>query len=308
MPLVSVIIPSYNHSRFIKEAIDSVLNQTHQNIELIVVDDGSTDDSLIYLSSVNDPRFFLIKQKNKGAHEAINRGLKKSKGKFIAILNSDDIYHKDRIEKCLANFGKDTGMVCSWIRLIDNEGKSLGIKKGWNNMLPWSLETRNITKRSLNEFNVNLILSNFIATTSNVIFTRKVYELVGGMKSFRFAHDWDFFLRVASSFECKIISKSLLSYRIHPANTISSNRRWMLYEICLIFAAHLKSILSKKIKDDRELLSFLMDSINTQGNNNILLALILYLQVFKSKNKSDNVESLLRNHHLRDFFMDHIKE
>ena len=226
MELVSVIIPSYNHSIYIKEAVESVLNQTYQKIELIVVDDGSSDDSLNYLSSVTDPRFILIKQKNKGAHIAINNGLKRSKGKFIAILNSDDIYRKDRIKKCVAKFDKDTGMICSWINVIDESGKNLGIKKGWKNMLPWDIDTCSLSKSRLKQFNINLILSNFIATTSNVIFTRTVYNRIGGMKNLRFTHDWDFFLRVALSFKCKIIPEALVSYRIHSKNTISSNRKF----------------------------------------------------------------------------------
>ena len=75
MSLVSVVIPSYNHEKFIRQAVESVLAQSHADLELIVVNDGSSDRSLEYLRSVRDSRFLLIEQANAGAHNAINKGL-----------------------------------------------------------------------------------------------------------------------------------------------------------------------------------------------------------------------------------------
>src|SRR3954468_5593366 len=101
-PLVSVIIPLYNHERFVAQAIRSVWAQTYPHLELIVIDDGSTDGSSAVVereleSGPPRPTRFL-RQPNSGAHEAMNRGVTLAKGKYVAFLNSDDLYHPDRIE------------------------------------------------------------------------------------------------------------------------------------------------------------------------------------------------------------------
>ena len=105
MPRISVI-PSYNHARFIEEAIDSVLNQTYPDIELIVVDDGSSDDSPAVireaLSKVPASKATLIEQENTGTAGAIARGVSESQGTLLSILNSDDRYAPERFERLLA--------------------------------------------------------------------------------------------------------------------------------------------------------------------------------------------------------------
>ena len=94
---VSVVIPSYNHAAYIREAVDSVLSQSLSDLELIVVDDGSQDESLDILAGYSDRRFHLYTQLNQGAHAAINRGLHAAAGDYLAILNSDDAYHPQRL-------------------------------------------------------------------------------------------------------------------------------------------------------------------------------------------------------------------
>ena len=98
MPLVSVVIPSFNHARFIGSAVRSVLGQSLSDLELIVVDDGSTDNSLEILGGFSDPRLKVYPQANAGAHAAINRGLELASGVYLSILNSDDLYHRERLE------------------------------------------------------------------------------------------------------------------------------------------------------------------------------------------------------------------
>ena len=108
--LVSVIIPTYNRSKLIKRSATSVLNQTYRNIELIIVDDGSTDDTETVVNSINDSRIIYIKQSNQGACVARNNGIVHAKGKFIAFHDSDDVWHKDKLEKqieCIQNTQAD---------------------------------------------------------------------------------------------------------------------------------------------------------------------------------------------------------
>ena len=101
MPEISVIIPSYNHAPYIGYAVESVFSQSYTDFELIVVEDGSTDNSLEVLSGFSDPRLRVLTQPNQGAHAAINRGLRAAMGEYLAILNSDDLYHPLRLAKMI---------------------------------------------------------------------------------------------------------------------------------------------------------------------------------------------------------------
>lgn len=99
--LISVIIPTYNRANLIKRSAESVLNQTYKNLELIIVDDGSTDNTKEVIDSLNDNRIVYIKQENQGACAARNKGIDAAKGKYIAFHDSDDAWHLDKLEKQL---------------------------------------------------------------------------------------------------------------------------------------------------------------------------------------------------------------
>ena len=133
-PLISVVIPAYNHERFIGPAIESVLNQTTDDLELIIVNDGSTDATEEVILSYEDPRISYTWQENQDAFNTINRGMSMAQGQFISILNSDDVYTTDRFEKCLGHM-RDTGaeVVFSDVIPIDDNGQTLDNPGfGWN--------------------------------------------------------------------------------------------------------------------------------------------------------------------------------
>lgn len=111
---ISVVIPLYNHERYIAETIKSVQNQILPVFEVVVIDDGSTDDSgeIVKEIAKNDKKIQYLYRKNSGAHNAINKGIELAKGDFIAILNSDDIYHEKRFEK-IVNYLKETNVICT---------------------------------------------------------------------------------------------------------------------------------------------------------------------------------------------------
>ena len=311
--LVSVVIPSYNHAQYIKQAVESVLGQSYTNLELIVIDDGSTDASLAYLRTVRDPRYTLIEQENAGAHNAINKGLSLAKGNYLTILNSDDIFHPERLATCISLLNDGVDLVASWIEVINQKGKVLGIKEGWNNMLPWPITPSTHGMEGLDDFTLNLLMTNFVSTTSNIVFTRSLYESIGGMRNLRFVHDWDFLLRAARSFRCALLKKPLLQYRTHQTNTISSNRAWMLFEICWIFAVHLKKFNSAIFDHSSNPTSlskgidFLSQSINLQGNDRIMWMILQYLHEREKLGDNSFEEALINNEHLRFAFIKHIK-
>ncbi len=97
--LVSVVIPAYNHEKFIGEALDSVISQSHEHTEIIVIDDGSTDSTGSIVKKCRDPRVVYVYQENQDAFNALNRGFEMAAGDFISVLNSDDRYHPDRLRR-----------------------------------------------------------------------------------------------------------------------------------------------------------------------------------------------------------------
>src|ERR1700722_20744842 len=105
---IACVIPSYNLARYISEAILSVIRQTFSPERLVIVDDGSRDNSVEVIRAIKDPRIHLVEQENQGAHAAITRGLELSKDcDFVSVLNSDDRYHPDRFARCLAHLDQN---------------------------------------------------------------------------------------------------------------------------------------------------------------------------------------------------------
>lgn len=120
-PLVSIIIPLYNAEHFVEDCIYSALNQTWENIEVIVIDDGSTDNSLNIVNSLNDERLTVISQKNKGASAARNKGLEVARGKYIQFLDADDILGTEKITAQIESLGNSEEhlSLCNTVHFYD---------------------------------------------------------------------------------------------------------------------------------------------------------------------------------------------
>lgn len=129
--IFSVIIPTYNREELISRSIESVLSQTLKDFEVVVVDDGSKDNTEQVIRTLNDPRIVYIKQENRGATAARNNGVRHARGKFISFLDSDDIWHPLMLEKQLEKFSSDPeiGCVYSDLNVITSKGE---IVPFWN--------------------------------------------------------------------------------------------------------------------------------------------------------------------------------
>lgn len=281
MPEVSVIIPAYNHAAYIGEAVESVLNQSLKNLELIVVDDGSTDATPDVLARYTDPRMKVIRISNQGAHAAINIGLGQASAPYLAILNSDDAYHTQRLEKGVTALADrpEAGLLGSHIEIIDRKGKILGVKHGYRDAPPWLLEKPEHSFRAGEDLRAALLTENYWATTSNFIFSRRIHERVGAFRPLRYTHDWDFALRCALIAPLILLPEPLVRYRVHPTNTIRENQVAMVFEICWILAVHLPKHLA-----DPEFLPYiqeagrvdlLLHSIYAFGMEHVLSVLLL---------------------------------
>ena len=221
-PKVSVIIPAYNHERFIGAAIESVLRQSHDNLELIIIDDGSTDNTAAVIKAVDDPRLTYLYQENQDAYNTINRGLSLAGGEYVAILNSDDVYTTDRLEKLLAAREK-TGAHCliTDVIPIDDDGQVFTDPDfGWN---IWHHKNRGFYF-SCGDLYTAFLKGNFMVTTSNFFLTREAVARVGSFSSLRYLHDYDYIFRVMLAFPKQVAylhDQRLLYYRIHSGNTLS---------------------------------------------------------------------------------------
>ena len=313
--MISIIIPSYNHERYIERSINSVLCQSYEDWELIIIDDGSSDASNIIITSFDDCRISHIRQVNAGAHNAINRGLSLAKGEYLAILNSDDEFHPYRLEHCLAVFADDPQIdfISTWIDVVDAESNLLDTKKAWLNMEPWEVKNKELTFIASNDYSLNALIANFASTTSNFIFKRKIYEEIGGMRNLRFTHDWDFLLRVCSLYNCYNLQESLLKYRIHGTNTISSNRKWMLFEVCWTIAANIDGFVRKLIPnlEPRALLEStikMLESFNLQNNDKIFWLLYWQISNLRIRGVANPEEIYLLDDDLRNSIIAYIKD
>ncbi len=219
--LVSVIIPAYNHELFVGPAIDSVLNQTWEELELIVIDDGSTDKTGEVVQGYGDERLSYYYQENQDAFNTINRGLGMAKGDYVAILNSDDIYSTDRLKKMVAAQQKnDAACLFTDVIPISDAGEEFTDPEfGWNiwhrKNREWYFECKDLYTAFLK--------GNFMVTTSNLFMTAEAVRKVGKFCSLRYLHDYDFMFRMMLAFPGRVQyldSEKLLYYRIHSGNTL----------------------------------------------------------------------------------------
>lgn len=222
-PLVSIVIPSYNHEIFIEKCLASVFKQTYPSIEIIVVDDGSADNSVEIIKRFigSNGRFpvNLVVQKNQGAHNAINIGVKMASGKYINILNSDDYISGDRIEQFVSYCEKsDVEIAFTRVEFVDHHGNDI------SSIHPLAIRLASEQAQILNHVSVGFAVlnSNVALSSGNLFFTKKLFDRLGGFRDYKYCHDWDFILRAMRITEPEFIDRSSYFYRIHRGNTYGS--------------------------------------------------------------------------------------
>lgn len=227
--LISVVIPSFNHRPFVGAAIESVFAQTYSPLEVIVVDDGSSDGSASWIAENYGNRVKLMAGPHRGAHAAINAGIESAQGEYTAILNSDDIYAPGRLAALAGAAERDRlDIAFSDVWFIDRTGKSIpGHKaaKGYR---------ENLKKIARLPVEQALLLQNFTIASSNLLVRRDLFARVGMFRGLRLCHDWDFLLRCIGSSRIARVAEPLLGYRLHRGNTIANAEPWLASAECAL--------------------------------------------------------------------------
>jgi len=211
-PLISVIIPNYNYARYLNVTISSVLSQSYPNIEIIVVNNGSTDNSLQVLRQFGS-QIILVDQQNLGQSGARNSGLRVARGDLIAFLDADDIWEKNKLEKQIRLITQETELVYSGItRFRDESGQIESV------LLPQF-------KGDCHQYFTDLTaVSIVLSGESTSLFTRNLLNLVGNFDSeLNSASGWDFFRRCSRFTMFDFVSEPLTNYRLHESNMSNSS-------------------------------------------------------------------------------------
>lgn len=218
--VVSVVIPAYNHAQWIATAIQSVLNQTYQDWELIILDDASTDSTWEVIKTFQDERIRAERHTtNQGAAATITQGLNKAYGKYLAILNSDDSWHPKRLERFMTLAQAQGAEFIASNAQIEYSNQTTEPK--WQDEFQQWYEELQQELYSSRDFLTTLVKGNFLLTTSNFFFKRDVWETLQTFTDLRYVHDYDFALRVCEAgFLTAYSPEVLLAYRQHDSNTI----------------------------------------------------------------------------------------
>jgi glycosyltransferase involved in cell wall biosynthesis len=218
MPEVSIIIPTYNRSNFMLECLDSIWKQTYNNYEVIIVDDGSTDNTRdILKASIQDNRIIYFYQKNQGAARARNKGIESASGKFITFLDSDDCFLPNKLLNQIKYFEKfpDANIVHSNFYKFDQDGNNLGI--------------RNTSFFSGDIYPSILLYWKMLIPISCVMIRTEIIKDVGYFdeKLGNFGEDLDLLARISKKYPFHHINECLVGIRVHSSNLSGDNTNFI---------------------------------------------------------------------------------
>ena len=211
-PLVSIFISCFNHQNYVVNSIQSVINQKYENIELLIIDDGSSDSSQDRIQEISTiclsrfKRFEFFFQKNQGLSTNINQALAWSKGKYFATLASDDIYHPDK--------------TCQLVDVLEEEEKIVAVFGGCNIIdADRKITNKIVPKESYYTFDSILKREHQIIAPSQLIRTQSIRD-VGGYPEHLYIEDWYMWLALTKKNQkIKVISSKVVDYRMHATNS-----------------------------------------------------------------------------------------
>ena len=211
---VSVVITCYNYGLYLTGAIDSVLHQTCNNFEILIIDDGSTDNSAkIAQKYTTDPRVHYFRQDNGGQAKAKNAGIRYSAGELIAFLDADDRWAPNKLQKQVALFQDPlVGVVFSRAKYIDKDGEEIP----YNSTGRWFTPKRGKVTEAL-------FIDNFVPFSSSIV-RKECLDRFGTFdETLKMGIDWDLWLRISTGYHFDFVDEPLLEYRLGHSGQMSKN-------------------------------------------------------------------------------------
>jgi len=221
-PLVSIIIPTYNHADYLKKAINSIKNQTYTHVELIIMDDGSTDHTKDVVSEYDD--ILYIYQENEGLSAARNNAIPHSKGDYLLFLDADDWLFPESLNIHISYFLQDPELYFvsgSHMKVFVDESKFF--QNG-----AFDISEDNF---------LSILQHHYISHPAAVLFSRKTFDLYRFDDNFKSCQDYDIYLTIARNHKILHHSNLVSAYRLHSTN-MSSNHAYMLEEILQVMEKH----------------------------------------------------------------------
>jgi glycosyltransferase involved in cell wall biosynthesis len=220
---VSVVVPVFNHERYVSECLRSIDQQHCDDLEIIVIDDGSTDDSWKRIDAfVSSARRAVVKLRtpNRGAHAAINEGLARATGDWLTLCNSDDIFLPGRLATLADTVRAQPAceLAFTGVRYLDPSSRDVSESDRYARDL-------RSKQNAISEFpsvGFALTLTNVAISTGNFFFSRALWREAGDFRPYKLCHDWDFILRCLLLTEPVFVPAPLYGYRLHAANSFSS--------------------------------------------------------------------------------------
>ncbi len=227
MPKVSVIIPAYNAMTYLSETLQSVIRQTFSDFEVLIVNDGSTDQIEQWVAGLSEPRVKLISQVNQGVSAARNTGITHAQGEYIAFLDADDLWEPTKLEKQVYSLEKNPaiGLVYTWTAFIDESAKPTGVF---------------IISHAEGNVWEQIVVRDMISTGSSPMIRRDCFAKVGGFDpQISGGEDRELWSRIAACYPFAVIKECLTLYRRHPNNTTKN---------CQKMVQQLRQVIEKTFK------------------------------------------------------------
>ncbi|MEM9291647.1 MAG: glycosyltransferase [Acidobacteriota bacterium] len=206
MDLISVIIPAYNAEDTIAETLESVVSQSYENLEILIIDDGSTDRTAEIVRGFSDPRLKLHSFENQGAPASRNRGIRLAKGEYITLLDADDLWRRDKVEKQAAalDANPEAGVVYSFVTYMYENGEKF---------------SRGFRKHYQGDVLRELCIRFFLQCGSNGMMRREVFDRVGYFdEELDVCDDHDFYLRAAEQYPFALVPEGQIYYRLRSGS------------------------------------------------------------------------------------------
>lgn len=206
MPKVTVVIPAYNAMPYLPKTLSSVLTQTFTDFEVLIINDGSKDEIIEWSNLITDQRVKVISQENQGLSNARNTGIQNANGKFIALLDADDLWHSDKLEKQVnyLETHPEVGLVYTWVEMFYDDQTT---------------RSKYLSPEVEGEALAEILIKNIVTCGSTPLIQQESFSQVGLFdEKLSSSADWDMWIRIASKYHFGVVRENLVYYRQHNKN------------------------------------------------------------------------------------------